>query len=79
MNVQMNTLVKEKRMEQVIDRRCCRDADAETVEAMIEIAARCTDANPEERPSMKHVLQLLEQEVNVSPCSSESYESHSDH
>ncbi|KAF7806162.1 LRR receptor-like serine/threonine-protein kinase FEI 1 [Senna tora] len=75
----MNKLVREKRLEQVVDRRCFRDADAETVEALIEVAARCTDANPEDRPSMKHVLHLLEQEVITSPCSSEFYESHSDH
>lgn len=77
LHMQMNTLVREKKMEQVVDRRC-RDADAASVEAMIEIAARCTDANPDERPYMKQVLQLLEQEV-MSACSSDFYESHSDH
>ncbi|CAH9092496.1 unnamed protein product [Cuscuta europaea] len=73
----MNTLQKENRLEDVIDRRCA-DADIETVEAVIEIAARCTDANPEERPSMQLVLEFLEQEV-VSPCQTDSYESHSDY
>ncbi|KAL3528319.1 hypothetical protein ACH5RR_007641 [Cinchona calisaya] len=73
----MNTLVKENRMEDVVDRRC-NDADVETVEAVLEIAARCTDANPDDRPSMQQVLQFLEQEV-MSPCPSDFYESHSDY
>ncbi|XP_052183033.1 LRR receptor-like serine/threonine-protein kinase FEI 1 [Diospyros lotus] len=73
----MNTLLRENRMEDVVDRRCT-DADADTVEAVIEIAARCTDANPDDRPTMQQVLQLLEQEV-MSPCPSEFYESHSDY
>nr|GME10655.1 LRR receptor-like serine/threonine-protein kinase FEI 2 [Ipomoea batatas] len=73
----MNTLLKENRIEDVVDKRCT-DADIETVEAILEIAARCTDANPDERPSMQQVLQFLEQEV-MSPCPSEFYESHSDY
>ncbi|KAM2487312.1 hypothetical protein ACFX1W_039261 [Malus domestica] len=73
----MNTQLKENRLHEVVDKRC-KDADAETVEAILEIAARCTDANPDDRPSMNQVLQLLEQEV-MSPCPSDFYESHSDH
>ncbi|KAJ9140409.1 hypothetical protein P3X46_031062 [Hevea brasiliensis] len=73
----MNTLLKENRMEDVVDKRCT-DADMETVEAILEIAARCTDANPDFRPTMNQVLQLLEQEV-MSPCPSDFYESHSDY
>lgn len=59
-----------------MDKRCT-DADVESVEAIIDIAGRCTDANPDERPQMKQVLQFLEQEV-MTPCLSEFYESHSD-
>ncbi|XP_031276255.1 LRR receptor-like serine/threonine-protein kinase FEI 1 [Pistacia vera] len=73
----MNTLLKENRLDDVVDKGC-PDADLETVEAILEIAARCTDANPDDRPSMNQVLQLLEQEV-MSPCPSEFYESHSDY
>ncbi|KAJ7945962.1 Receptor-like protein kinase [Quillaja saponaria] len=73
----MNTLLRENRLEDVVDKRCT-DADVETVEAILGIAARCTDANPDDRPSMNQVLQLLEQEV-MSPCPSDFYESHSDH
>ncbi|GAB4860707.1 hypothetical protein Ancab_035870 [Ancistrocladus abbreviatus] len=72
----MNTLRQENRLEDVVDRRCT-DADVETVEAILDIAARCTGANPDDRPSMNQVLQLLEQEV-MSPCPSDFYESHSD-
>lgn len=77
MTFQMNTLVRENRLVEVVDRRCI-DADAGTVEVMIELAARCTDANPDERPTMSQVLQVLEQEV-MSPCPSDFYDSHSDH
>ncbi|XVF09152.1 hypothetical protein REPUB_Repub07fG0066900 [Reevesia pubescens] len=73
----MNTLLGENRLEDVVDKRCT-DADMETVEAIVEIAAKCTDANPDERPTMSQVLQLLEQEV-MSPCPSDFYESHSDY
>ncbi|XP_010256230.1 PREDICTED: LRR receptor-like serine/threonine-protein kinase FEI 1 isoform X2 [Nelumbo nucifera] len=72
----MNTLVRERRLEDVVDGRCS-DADMETVEVVLDIAARCTDANPDARPSMSEVLQILEEEV-MSPCPSEFYESHSD-
>lgn len=73
----MNTLLKENRVEDVVDRRCT-DVEVETVEAVIEIAARCTDSNPDDRPTMQQVLQFLEQEV-MSPCPSDFYESHSDY
>ncbi|TYH61804.1 hypothetical protein ES332_D07G077000v1 [Gossypium tomentosum] len=71
-----NTLLRENRLEDIIDKGCT-DAIMETVEAILEIAAKCTDANPDERPTMCQVLQLLEQEV-MSPYPSD-YESHSDY
>ncbi|KAI3726905.1 hypothetical protein L1987_66712 [Smallanthus sonchifolius] len=73
----LNTLRKENQLEDVVDKRCA-DADASTVEAVLEIAGRCTDANPDHRPSMQQVLQFLEQEV-MSPCPSDFYDSHSDY
>ncbi|KAF1867775.1 hypothetical protein Lal_00050208, partial [Lupinus albus] len=73
----MNTLVKENRLEEVVDKRC-KDVDAGSLEVILEVAARCTDANADDRPTMNQVLQILEQEV-MSPCPSEFYESHSDH
>ncbi|KZV23347.1 Leucine-rich repeat protein kinase family protein isoform 1 [Dorcoceras hygrometricum] len=72
----MNTLLRENRLEDIVDKRCT-DADVETVEAIVEIAEQCTDANPDDRPSMQQVLQFLEQEV-MSPCMSEFEESQSD-
>lgn len=73
----MNTMVRENKLEDVVDKRCT-DTDTDTVEAIIEIAARCTDANPDERPSMQQVLKFIEEEV-MSPCVSDDYESHSDY
>ncbi|KAK7317232.1 hypothetical protein RJT34_01283 [Clitoria ternatea] len=73
----MNAFRRENRLEDVVDKRCS-DADCESVEVILELAANCTDANADDRPSMNQVLQLLEQEV-MSPCPSDFYESHSDH
>ncbi|XP_013606860.1 PREDICTED: LRR receptor-like serine/threonine-protein kinase FEI 1 isoform X3 [Brassica oleracea var. oleracea] len=77
----MNTLLKEDRLEDVMDKRCV-DVDEESVEVLIEIAARCTAANPEDRPAMNQVVQLLEQEV-MSPSSATAIDyyddSHSDY
>ncbi|KAG2679138.1 hypothetical protein I3760_11G036900 [Carya illinoinensis] len=73
----INMLLKQNRLDEVLDKRCT-DAEMESVEAILELAATCTDANPDDRPSMNHVLQLLEQEV-MSPCPSDFYESHSDY
>ncbi|KAK7411478.1 hypothetical protein VNO78_02912 [Psophocarpus tetragonolobus] len=73
----MNTFLRENKVEDVVDKRCT-DADLESVEVILELAASCTDANADERPSMHQVLQILEQEV-MSPCPSDFYESHSDH
>lgn len=73
----MNTMVRENKLEDVVDKRCT-DTDTDTVEAIIEIAARCTDANPDERPTMQQVLKFIEEEV-MSPCVSDDYESHSDY
>lgn len=73
----MNMLLRQNQLEEVVDKRCA-DTDMETLEAILEIAARCTDGNPDDRPSMNQVLQLLEQEI-MSPCPSDFYESHSDY
>lgn len=73
----LNTLRGEDQLENIVDNRC-RNADVETVEAILEIAARCTDGNPTMRPTMNQVLQQLEQEV-MSPYPSDYTESHSDY
>ncbi|KAK6929840.1 Protein kinase domain [Dillenia turbinata] len=71
----MNTLLRENRLKDVVDKRCT-DAEAETVKAILEIAARCTNANLDDHPTMNQIMQLLEQEL-MSPCPSDFYESHS--
>ncbi|XP_058109274.1 LRR receptor-like serine/threonine-protein kinase FEI 2 [Magnolia sinica] len=71
----INTQTRENRLQDIVDKRC-KDVDAETVEAVLDVAARCTDANPDNRPSMNRILQLLEEVI--SPCLSEFYDSHSD-
>ena len=77
--IQMNTLLRKKRLQDVVDNRC-RDVDSETAEAILRIAVRCTDADPQRRPLMSEVLQFLEQEVmSPSPYPSDFYESHSVH
>lgn len=72
----MNTLLKENHLEEVVDRRCT-DVGLDAVEAILDVAMRCTTANAAERPSMNQVLQFLEQEV-MSPCLSDFEDSHSD-
>lgn len=46
--------------------------EVEAVEAILDIAAMCTDADPGQRPSMSAVLKMLEEEI-LSPCMSELY------
>ncbi|XP_022921568.1 LRR receptor-like serine/threonine-protein kinase FEI 2 [Cucurbita moschata] len=73
----LNTLRGEDQLENIVDNRC-KNADVETLEVILEIAARCTNGNPAMRPTMNQVLQLLEREV-MSPCPSDYSESHSDY
>ncbi|WOK99375.1 LRR receptor-like serine/threonine-protein kinase FEI 1 [Canna indica] len=72
----LNTLTdQENRLDEIVDQKC-GNVDVEAVEAILDIAAMCTDANPDERPSMSRVLQMLEQEI-LSPCLNDDlYESH---
>jgi hypothetical protein len=73
---QLNMLTGEHRLEEIVDGRC-DNVEVETVEAVLDIAAMCTDANPDRRPSMNRVLKMLEEEI-LSPCVSESYYPHLD-
>lgn len=75
MHWQLNTLAEENCLDEIVDRRC-GSVDVEAVEAIIDIAAMCTDANPDNRPSMSRVLQMLEEEVMSSCSNEELYESH---
>lgn len=73
---QMNTMAGDNRLEEIVDEKC-GNVDAEAVEIILDIAAMCTDANPDDRPTMSSVLLMLEEEI-MSPCSSHFYESHLD-
>ncbi|XP_031499730.1 LRR receptor-like serine/threonine-protein kinase FEI 2 [Nymphaea colorata] len=72
----LNTLMRENRLEEIVD-KACTCIIPETVVAVLEIAVKCTEANPDDRPSMNVVLQMLEEGI-MSPCPSEFYETHSD-
>ncbi|KAL4199881.1 hypothetical protein AMTRI_Chr03g146990 [Amborella trichopoda] len=71
----MNILSRENRLEEIVDKNC-EDVDTDSVEAILDIARKCVDANPNDRPAMNRVLQMLE-EVVMSPCPSEFYDSQS--
>ncbi|KAH9616884.1 hypothetical protein KSS87_015934 [Heliosperma pusillum] len=73
----MNILLKANKIEEIVDRRC-PNVDLESAEAILDVISQCTDADPEQRPSMNEVFQVLEQEV-TSPCPSDFYESQSDY
>ncbi|KAG0469390.1 hypothetical protein HPP92_018718 [Vanilla planifolia] len=55
-------LVREKRLESIVDRNLNRNYNAEEVEKMIQVALLCTQATPEDRPSMSEVVRMLEGE-----------------
>ncbi|THU65393.1 hypothetical protein C4D60_Mb05t03160 [Musa balbisiana] len=69
----LNTLGEGHHLEEIVDENCS-NVDAEAVEAILDIATMCTDADPEDRPTMSRVLQMLEEEI-MSPCLSDLYES----
>jgi len=72
----VNTLMRENRLEEIVDTRCdytCK----ESMEAVLQIILRCIASNPQERPTMNQVVQMLEAET-MSPCSSDFYVSNSE-
>lgn len=72
----VNTLLRENRLEEIVDPRCdcsCK----ESMEAVLQIIVRCITSIPEERPTMNHVVQMLEAET-MSPCPSDFYVSNSE-
>lgn len=73
---QLNTLTGEHRLEEIVDERC-GSVEAEAVEAILDIAAMCTAASPEDRPAMSRVLKMLEEEI-LSPFMNDFYEPHLD-
>ncbi|XP_014507434.1 LRR receptor-like serine/threonine-protein kinase FEI 1 [Vigna radiata var. radiata] len=58
----VNTLLRDNKLNEVVDKRC-KGVDEGTLKIILELAARCTDGNADDRPSMNQVLQLLKQEA----------------
>lgn len=55
-------LVREKRLDAIIDRNLHKNYEGEEVEKMIQVALLCTQGTPEDRPSMSEVVRMLEGE-----------------
>lgn len=69
----LNMLVKENRPSDIIDPHC-EGVQIESFEALLHVAIQCVSANPEQRPTMHRVVQMLEAEV-MTPCPSDFYDS----
>ncbi|XXG86398.1 hypothetical protein AAC387_Pa11g1301 [Persea americana] len=55
-------LEREKRLDAIVDRNLNRNYDSLEVEMMIQVALLCTQASPEDRPTMSEVVRMLEGE-----------------
>ncbi|XP_064978148.1 LRR receptor kinase SERK2-like [Musa acuminata AAA Group] len=55
-------LQKEKRLGDIVDRNLNNEYDGQEVEMMIQVALLCTQASPEDRPTMSEVVRMLEGE-----------------
>ncbi|KAL5992439.1 hypothetical protein ACLOJK_013357 [Asimina triloba] len=55
-------LEREKRLHAIVDRNLDRNYDSLEVEMMIQVALLCTQASPEDRPTMSEVVRMLEGE-----------------
>lgn len=73
---QLNFLVTESRQREIVDQHC-EGVQAESLDALISVAIQCVSSNPEDRPTMHRVVQVLESEV-MTPCPSDFYDSSSD-
>lgn len=74
--LQLNFLVTENRQKEIVDPQC-EGVQSESLDALISVAFQCVSSNPEDRPTMHRVVQLLESEV-MTPCPSDFYDSNSD-
>ncbi|MBA0768262.1 hypothetical protein Gotri_017077 [Gossypium trilobum] len=72
----LNFLITENRQREIVDSSCV-GMQAESLDALLSVAIQCVCSNPEDRPSMHRVVQLLESEV-LTPYPSDSYDSNSD-
>ncbi|PKA49533.1 putative LRR receptor-like serine/threonine-protein kinase [Apostasia shenzhenica] len=55
-------LVREKRLNSIIDRNLSNNYDIEEVEKMIQVALLCAQSAPEDRPPMSEVVRMLDGE-----------------
>lgn len=69
----LNFLVAENRPREIIDPEC-EGVQSESLDALLSVAIQCVSSNPEDRPTMHRVVQILESDA----CSSEFYDSNSD-
>ncbi|CAH9120521.1 unnamed protein product [Cuscuta epithymum] len=72
----LNFLVAENRQQEIADPNC-DGVQTESFHALLTIAIQCVSSNPEDRPTMHRVLQILESEV-MTPCPSDFYDSSSE-
>ncbi|KAL5550798.1 hypothetical protein UlMin_000974 [Ulmus minor] len=72
----INFLVTESRQREIIDPQC-EGVQSESLDALLTVAIQCVSSNPEDRPTMHRVVQLLESEV-MTPCPSDFYDSNSE-
>ncbi|TXG54582.1 hypothetical protein EZV62_019838 [Acer yangbiense] len=72
----LNFLITEDRQREIVDTNC-EGVQAESLDALLSVATQCISSNPDDRPTMHRVVQLLESEV-MTPCPSDFYDSSSD-
>ena len=59
MNVQVKKLLREERLEDIVDRNL-ESYDPKEVETILQVAMLCTQGYPEDRPTMSAVVKLLQ-------------------
>ncbi|KAL0904377.1 hypothetical protein M5K25_026473 [Dendrobium thyrsiflorum] len=72
----LNFLVAEDHRRDMVDSQC-EGVQLESLDALLLVAIRCVSSNPDDRPTMHRVVQILESEV-MTPCPSDFYDSSSD-
>lgn len=72
----LNFLVTENSQREILD-PLCEGVQFESLDVLISVACQCVSSNPEDRPTMHRVVQVLESEV-MTPCPSDFYDSNSD-
>ncbi|KAL3687504.1 hypothetical protein R1sor_013813 [Riccia sorocarpa] len=66
----VGSCIKENRVKDVYDSKCT-GAHRESMENVLQVAIMCIAADPENRPTMEQVVQMLETDTFFSPCPSE--------